>query len=290
MSDNKSKQIEEINWDGVNEGAQDAVSLQLPLVIWRHGKKELRQLGEKAFGYLGGLFFSYEAAGADTEIEYWHPASFEGDKDEVQGLAASEAVITLVRMRRRWFRKDSVTGKTEFRAWNSYEQGFRGHQQFVGFIRGYDSPVTFSFKGLLGQSVEAIQREHVSKVVSLVNRTAPKGKSLPPYALWMQIKSGKHEQVGQGNQSSWVTMPEIVLPKTVDVAFARSRFIGNELLGRAQDLYLEAATWANEWRYDGGAPNPKQLAYEMQHPDGPPSHDEPPDYASAGDDSDGIPF
>jgi hypothetical protein len=248
--------MEEINWDGVNQDAQDPMSLQLPLVMWRHGKLQMKQLGEKNLNYTGGFFFSYEAAGNDTVIDLWSEASFQGDKDEVRGLGASTADIALVRARRRWFRE--VDGKFEFRAWNNYEPGMRGHLQYVGFIKGYEHPVTFSFKGLLGQAIEAIQREHMSKVVSLVNRKAPKGKGLPPYALWVRVKSGKHEKVGSGQQQSEVTMPFIGLPNPVDEGFARGRFVGNANLSIFQDLYIEASDWAREWDYKGGAEEARQ--------------------------------
>lgn len=283
------QQNEEINWDGVNQDAQDPTSLQLPLVIWRHGKEEMEQLGEKNLNYTGGFFFSRDAAGADTKIDLWSEASFKGEKEKVLGLGASVADIALVRARRRWFRKGE--NRTEFRAWSNYEPGFRGHLQYVGFIKGYEYPVTFSFKGLLGQAIEAVQREQMSKVVSLVNRTAPKGKGLPPYALWVKVKSGKHEKVGAGREQSEATMPVIVLPSSVDVAFARSRFVGNDALQRFQGLYLEAADWAREWDYKGNADaDAKRLAHEFQqNPTGNGDAYEVPEFAGAPS-ADDIPF
>ena len=280
--------VEEINWDGVNKDAQDPMSLMLPLVIWRHGKVQMKQLGATNINYTGGFFFGYEAAGNDAQIELWSDASFAGDKDEVKGLGAAMADISLVRARRRWF-KDGET-RTEFRAWNNYEPGMRGHVQYVGFIRGYDSPVTFSFKGLLGQAIEAIQREHMSKVVSLVNRTAPKGKGLPPYALWVRVKSGKHEKVGSGREQSEVTMPVIVLPPNVDIAFARGRFVGNAMVQRMQDLYVEASDWAREWDYKNGVEtDAKKIAHEFQkNPTG--DAYEVPAFAGNGPIDDDIPF
>lgn len=266
MATTKQQQtaVEEINWDGVDQSAQDPMSLQLPLVLWRHGKAQMRQLGDKNINYTGGFFFGRDAAGADTKIEHWSEASFEGDKGEVLGLGTTVADIALVRARKRWF-KDGET-RSEFRAWKNYEPGFRGHIQIVGFIKGFDHPVTFNFKGLLGQAIEAIQREHMSKVLSLINRTAPKGKGLPPYALWVRIKAGKHEKVGSSQQQSEVTMPVIVLPNTVDIAFAKSRFVGNEALQRMQELYLEASDWAREWDYAAGGTtvDAKQAAHEYQ--------------------------
>lgn len=258
-----TKQVEEINWDGVDQSAQDPLSLQLPLVLWRHGKAQMKRAGNNDINYTGGFFFGRDAAGADTVIEHWSEQSFEGDKGEVVGLATSVADIALVRARKRWF-KDGDT-RTEFRAWKNYEQGFRGHVQIVGFIKGFEHPVTFNFKGLLGQAIEAIQREHMSKVLSLINRTAPKGKGLPPYALWVRVQSGKHEKVGSGREQSEVTMPVISLPKTVDLTFAKSRFVGNAALTRFQELYLEASGWAREWDYAGAeAVDTKKAAHEFQ--------------------------
>lgn len=257
------QQTEEINWDGVDQSAQDRLSLQLPLVLWRHGKVAMKVAGSSNINYAGGFFFSRDAAGVDTAIEHWSEQSFEGDKGTVEGLGATAADIALVRARKRWFRDGD--NRSEYRAWKNYEPGFRGHVQIVGFIKGFEHPVTFSFKGLLGQSIEAIQREHMSKVLTLINRTAPKGKGLPPYALWVRIKAGKHEKVGSGREQSEVTMPVIALPNPVDVVFAKSRFVGNALLQRMQELYVEAGDWVREWDYAGAeAVDAKKIAHEFQ--------------------------
>lgn len=246
-----AKPAEEINWDGADQSAQDAISLQLPLVLWRHGKVQMKQLGDKNINYTGGFFLSRDDAGADTAIDLWSEQSFQGDDGEVFGLGSSAADIALIRSRRRWFKE--TDNRVEFRAWNRYEQGFRGHLQVVGFIKGFEHPVTFNFKGLLGQYIESIQREHASKVVSLINRTAPKGKGLPAYALWVRVRTGKHEKAGSGSQQSEVTMPMIGLPNVVDLAFARTRFVGNALVQRMQELYAEATDWSREWDYAGGS-------------------------------------
>jgi len=296
---NTTKQVEEINWNGVDESAQDRMSLQLPLVFWRHGKKDMKELGEQSLAYRGGLFFGFDAAGEGATIELWSEARFEGEKGEVRGLAASVADLAFVRSRRRWFRRDSDSDRTEFRPWSGYQAGFRGQLQIVGFVKGYELPVCFSFKGLLGQAIEAVQREHLSKVVALINRTAPEGKSLPPYAVWTRIKSGKHERVGSGRDTSEVTMPEIFLPPAVDLAFARSRFVGNENLARFQELYLGAADWAREWDYPGmngdakHAPDtasqpPRAIATGAQATSE--SNDYMPDFEGAPPDDDEPPF
>ena len=282
--------VEEINWDGVNKDAQDPVSLMLPLVMWRHGKEEMEQLGETNLNYTGGFFFSRDGAGADTKIPLWSEASFKGDDGKVVGLGASVADIALVRARKRWFRNGE--SRTEFRAWNNYEPGMRGHVQFVGFIKGFEHPVTFTFKGLLQRAVDDVLREHMSKVLSLINRTAPKGSGLPPYALWVRVKSGKHYKEGSGQKQSEVTMPEIVLPKVIDEAFARSRFVGNENLRRFQELYFEAAGWVREWDYAGGEGlDAKKLAHEFQkNPTGNGDAYDVPAYAGEKQEDDEVPF
>lgn len=297
MATTKTKQqetitppVEEINWDGVDQDAQDPMSLQLPLVLWRHGKAQMKQLGAGNINYTGGLFFSRDAAGADTKIENWTDQSFEGDKGEVLGLGANVAEVSFVRSRKRWFKEGK--NSTEYRNWKHYEDGFRGHVQFVGFIKGFEYPVTFTFKGLLGQYIESIQREHMSKVLSILNRTSPtKGKGLPPYALWIKLKSGKHEKAGGGDQQSEVTMPMIVLPDKIDLAFARSRFVGNALFRRMQELYMEAADWVREWDYAGGAEtvDAKKIAHEFQKNPTGEAYDVPP-YAGAKQEDDEVPF
>lgn len=287
------QQTEDINWGDIDPNAQDAMSLQLPLVLWFHGKVAMKQLGDKNIGYTGGFFFSQDAAGADTTIDLWTPQSFEGDKGEVLGIGTNIADIALVRSRKRWFKESN--DRKEFRAWRNYEPGFRAHLQIVGFIKGFEHPVTFNFKGLLGQAIEAIQREHMSKVVAILNRTSPtKGQGLPPYGLWVRLKAGKHEKVGGGSQQSEATMPVIVLPPSVDLAFAKSRFVGNDLFKRMQELYVEASDWVREWDYAGGSSATESKT--VQGPSADPAINDPQgDYAPKGKsfeehNADDIPF
>lgn len=241
---------DQFDYDIADQNAQEATPLQFPVIFWRHGDPKLKQLGEDHPDYTGGFFFSYDQAGGeDVEIDGWKPASFDGQNGKsVNGLAAKGAYLTIVRWRRRWFRK-LRDGQREYFPWNRYEgdKNLRGQMQAIGFIRGYDSPICFSCKGSTMQSFENAQREHYSKVMSIANREAPQGKKLPSYSIWMAIRAGAFAKVGPANDQSTVTLPELVLPKTLDREFALSRYVGKEQLQRSQELFYEAEQWAHAW-------------------------------------------
>lgn len=229
--------------DILDPNAQDQVAFSAPVIFWRHGNSEFEDAA--SFKHTGGLFFTYEQAGDDAEIQGWSPSSFKGEGDKpVSGIATKGARIVIVRSRRRWFKDGD--GRKEFRAWNQYEKGFRGQMQAVGYVRGYSSPVIFSFKGTILQHIDSIIREHTGKVIAQANKLA-NGAKLPPYAFWMVVQSGKHETVGSGRDKSEVTMPQLWLPKTVDQKFLEDTYVGREMLIEAQDLYKQLDDWAAQW-------------------------------------------
>lgn len=242
------------DWDNVDSGAQDQVAITFPVVMWRNGNTRLKALGDD-INHTGGFFFTYEHAGDGAQIAGWKEGSFKGDREDIFGLAARKAMITIIRGRKRWVKTD---GKhREFRPWNGYEAGFRAQMQMVGFIKGYDEPVSFSFKGLNVDAVEAIRREH-GKLMNFVNRSAPdRSKMMPPYALWTVIEAGPHEMVGKGQQSE-ATPPRIVLPKDLSIEVAKKVYVGRDLLLRSQELYRELDGWATDWDRAGGSAAPEQ--------------------------------
>lgn len=234
----------DFDWNDVDANAQDAIQFSAPTIFWKHGKKAMEEIG--GINFTGGFFFTFEQAGEDAEIPKWVKSSFVNDDGKkIEGLAAQGARVTVVRSRRRWFKDDG--NRKVFRPWNQYEDGFRGQMQSIGFVNGYDAPVCFALKGLLLTSFDEIIRYHNSKVVSLANQTAPSGQKLPAYALWMVVQSGKHSKAGQGNKQSEVTMPELWLPKQVNLDYARSLYVGREQLVRSQALYRELDDWAAQW-------------------------------------------
>jgi hypothetical protein len=234
----------DFDFDLADNSAQDAIQFSAPVIFWKHGSGDFEELG--GINHTGGFFFTYEQCGEGVTIDKWAESSFKGDGgSRVSGLAAKGARITIVRSRKRWFKDEG--GQHTYRAWNNYEKGFRGQMQSVGFVQGYSSPVCFSFKGMTVSSVEEILRYHSAKVVSIANQSAPSGSKLPIYAFWMNVISGKHEEVGSGNSTSEVTMPELWLPKSLDVDFARQMYVGKDALIASQNLYRELDEWAGQW-------------------------------------------
>lgn len=253
----------DFDWDKIDSAAQDAIPLTFPSVFWQHGSSELEEMGEKHWKYRGGLFFISDD---DLAIPQWQSAKFKGDKDDVHGYATTSAHVAFIRYRRRWFQDDN--GHKLFRPWNQYQPGFRAQMQVIGFIRGYDDPVCFSFKGMVVNYIQNIIKEHYNRIVSVANKTAPEGRKLPHYAIWLTLKSGKFEKAGAGQRTSEVTYPEIVLPKLIDHNYCVERYVGRDNLVRFQDLYHEAEQWAHEWDItsDESRTSAKDVARETQRP------------------------
>lgn len=236
---------DEINWDGVDGGAQDEIQFSFPVVQWRNGNSELEDLGPQNINYCGGFFFPFEHVSPTLAIPGWTKAYFKSAGKRIDGLAAHSATIAIVRIRRRWFRKGGA--RTEYRAWERYQSGFRAQMQAVGFVQGFEEPVVFAWKGMATNSVDDARKEH-QKLISLVNRSSPKkGVSLPGYALWMTLEAGPHGMVGKGDDKSEATLPRIVQPAELTLEYARTRYVGNTRLAEWQSLYRELDRWFHEW-------------------------------------------
>jgi hypothetical protein len=238
--------MNDFDFDDVDSGAQDAIDLRFPTLVWRNGDSSLEELGAENINYSGGFFFGYENAGADTVIKDWSPAAFKTEGKKVQGIAARKAAVTFVRSRRRWFQQDQ-NGRKQFRPWNNYQEGFRAQIQLIGFIKGYPDPVCFPFKGLSVSEIDNIQKEHYSKIVSLANRQSPDAtKRLPAYAFWTVIEAGPHKYVGD-KQKSEATMPKIVLTGQLTLETAKKLYVGRDQLKASQELYRLAEGWSHRW-------------------------------------------
>lgn len=259
MSTTNDNDLDYFGFDSVNPDAQDKQKLSFPYVMWRRGDSKMEELGKEHFSYRGGFFATFEQIGADASIPGWTKGKFKGEKDSIEGLCASKAAIAIIRTRRRWIQE--VGGQMKYRPWNQYEAGMKGQMQAIGLIKGFAHPVCFSFKGLTISDIEVAQRDHSSRVMGIVNRVAPQGKKLPPYALWSIIASGPHDMAGKGAQKSEVTPPRLVLPEAITIEQCRKLFIGKELLAFAQDLYMEAADWAAEWSQGGTAESENQTNF-----------------------------
>lgn len=242
--------------DVVDPTAQTALEFSAPSVQWMNGKRALQKAGGLSF--TGGFFFSYEQCEEGTTIPKWEQDSrVVGNGKEIQGIGAHVAGVTFIRFRRRWVIE--TDNHREFRAWNNYEPGMRGHMQVIGFIKGYPNPVCFTFRGTAIRDVTNIMQEHARKVCAFVNKSIPQGKpKLPTFAFWTGVRAGPHAMVGQGEQSE-VTAPTIAIPKEITSEYCQSIYVGRENLLASQQLFHELDSWSAAWNFDA-APTAQQHA------------------------------
>jgi hypothetical protein len=225
-----------------DESAQELHEAVYATIQWHNGQ----QSHKKSPGIMGkgGFFINSREQRKAASLPNWAEDEivFESGDSET-GPATTRERMAFIRSRRCWQHKED--GRVMYSHWNDYAKGKTGKQQWIVAVEGCSEIFVLSVKGTTGMAIEAALNEHSKKVVSAA-RTLAK-KNLPPYAFWIELTGGEFAKVGQGNDSSWVTPPRIVLPEQIDRNFLVKSFVGQENLTAFQQAFKEAETWAQRW-------------------------------------------
>ena len=93
--------------------------------------------------------------------------------------------------------------------------------------------------------------EHRNQIVAMVNRTKPAGsQGFEPYAMWFAIEPGPHESLaskGDASKASEVTKPRLYRPETVDLAYARTLWVGADNYKAFCQLYKDTEPWQTQF-------------------------------------------
>lgn len=250
----------EYDFDDVDPSAQEAEELRYPRAAWYNGSPKAKAIGGLA--YTGGMFVRREPLGESVEIPHWTIGGFEADGKTIETLENAHPVIAPVRYRRRWVRLEGRNVAEWYPINQQHRSGFKIEIDAVGFIKGYDSPILFNLRGYAATALLDAMRDHSAKIVSVANRKAPAGKSLPSYAFWLRLKSGAHEKVGKVQQSD-ATLPRLVLPSEITDDYVRGLYIGKDSLHKSQALFRSLDVWAREWSDAANHEAHSDSAYEV---------------------------
>lgn len=241
--------MEDYAFEYVDENAQEAEELRLPRVTWYNGNSKMKAAG--GIIYTGGMTARRESLGENVEIPNWTLGSFDAEGKTIETLENTYPVITVIRYRRRWAKFNGNTCEHWYPITGEYQDGYKIQIEAAGFIKGFDSPVRFDLRGHASTALLDAMRDHAGKIVSVANRNAPQGKSLPAYAFWLRLKPGKHQMVGKGKQSE-ATLPELLIDREITDEYVRALYLGKDAMIRSQQFFHELDSWAAEW--NGKAP------------------------------------
>lgn len=236
--------MENYAFEYVDETAQEAEELRLPRVTWYNGNSKMKAAG--GIVYTGGMTCRRESLGDDVAIPNWTVGSFEADGKTIETLENTYPVIAVVRYRRRWAKFNGNTCEEWYPITGEYRDGFKIQIEAAGFIKGYDLPVRFDLKGHASSGLLDAMRDHSTKIVSVANKSAPQGKSLPSYAFWLRLKPGNHHLVGKGKQSE-ATLPELLIDKEITDDYVRRLYVGKDQMIHFQQFFHELDGWSKEW-------------------------------------------
>jgi uncharacterized protein YukE len=240
----------DFDYDVVDPNAAERSVPTYPVAQWHNGQRALKAAG--GVQYTGGAVLPARYLPGRFRISSWamERITFRSGKEE-RALTSDKVVMAPIRARFRWFARQGT--ETIHYPRSAYVMGahMRGHLQVLAAIRGADEPIVATFKGKASQAFEALMKDFSAKVVQVVNRLAPKGKSLPRYAFWMSIAPGPHTKTGSAGQEAFVTLPTLALPADISRDFLQTIYVGRENLIRFQEWYREAEPWADAWEKTG---------------------------------------
>lgn len=85
----------------------------------------------------------------------------------------------------------------------------------------------------------------------MVNRTKPAGSpGFEPYAMWFVVEPGPHESQaskGDASKTSEVTKPRLYTPDNVDLAYARTLWVGADNYKAFCQLYKDTEAWQTQF-------------------------------------------
>lgn len=256
--------MEDYAFEYVDENAQEVEELRLPRITWYNGNSKLKAAG--GIVYSGGMTARSESLGDDVAIPNWTVGSFDADGKTIETLENIYPVIAVVRYRRRWAKFNGNTCEDWYPISGEYRDGYKIQVEAAGFVKGFDSPVRFDLKGHASTGLLDSMRDHSAKIVSVANKTAPQGRSLPSYAFWLRLKPGKHRLVGKGKQSE-ATPPELLIDREITNEYVRNLYVGKDAMIRSQQFFHELDGWAKEWNGRAQTNHPNNFsedeAYDM---------------------------
>lgn len=235
-----------------------------PLAQWLNGDPKLAAAGGVA--HTGGVILPVKHVDEDVKpAPAWTrtTVTFSNGKSEAV-LASQKAALAVVRTRFRW--RAQQNGVTTYFPRTGYVGGarLRGNLQVLCGIYGYAFPVVVTFTGRASQEFERLLQEFNHKVLEAARRlglgkaganghTPPR---LPRFAFYMKLVPGPHQKAGQKGSEAIITPPTLHLPDEVTPEYLSAAYVGRERLVELQQLYHDAADWAQAWdRLPGPARN-----------------------------------
>ena len=247
-----------------------------PVVAWVYGNPAMREAS--TMSHAGGWFIDAQSAPGGTMPEPWQTWARPVKTGQVEGFAALQISVAVIRQRRAWF---WTTGESSQQyPWTMYDQcqaqaqqfgeRARGRLQLLCALKGVEAmPVVLTFKGAGSQAMAGTRRDPgvmtlldqglVGGLKRAIRASGGKGNAtIPRYAFWMRLGTGITDNgqpafvtVGSGNQSQTLSVPtahDVHPSKLVGVDDFESYFVGRDLMhGPFSDWFEESEDWAKAW-------------------------------------------
>lgn len=215
--------------EGTNQDYLDVY----PRIQFQHGSRQLSKLGN-VVAHTGGLFVPADQF-PNFSAEGWVEDSFITSKnEEIKGYSSVKAYLAILRVKTWW------------------PEGEGSKTHMLCCIRGVDGLFSLQVGGISkGQPMLSAFTAHRNQIVAMVNRTKPPGtRGFEPYAMWFVVEPGPHEtqaSKGDSSKASEVTKPRLYTPENVDLAYARTLWVGKENYQLFCQLYKDTEPWQKQF-------------------------------------------
>lgn len=232
MTKPQPQQYDDFDFSIAEGTNQDYIDVY-PRIQWQHGSRQLAKLGD-VVAHTGGLFVPADQF-PNFSAEGWKEDSFITSKnEEIKGHSTTKAFLSVLRVKTWW------------------PEGEGSKTHMLCCIKGVDGLFSLQVGGISkGQPMLNAFTAHRSQIVNMVNRTKPAGMmGFEPYALYFVVEPGPPEtqsSKADATKGSEVTKPRLYVPETIDLAYARTLWVGGDEYKKLCQLYKDTEAWQTQF-------------------------------------------
>jgi hypothetical protein len=266
--------------DSIDQSSVEGGGPSYPIIQWVYGDLRLKAAGGVA--YQGGFFIKADKVDdAAMTAAGWtrQTRTFENGAEE-EGWGKREAALCIIAERKRW-EVTPADGDRQVFPWSKYDAAKgaangkgtpHGRTHYLVLVKGLEEigPFVLTMKGSAGAAFEsyrdanAVISRFANTVISAANAASdaaakkagkPAGKRWAYRAFWLPVGAARDEKgtpvfktVGKAPNTTNVVLPVALgLPDKAAQVDLKRFYVGNDLLGKANELFDAAADWRAAW-------------------------------------------
>ncbi len=237
--------------DKIDPDTLPAPELKVPVAQWLIGNKGAGKAA--GFAYTGGWWLPAKYDFAPEGWEWMAEREFVGSGKGEAGYQTPTITVAILRQRFRAYTTVALNGKAQrvYAPYRDFVKGVHKSQRHVlAMLRAGEHPpqmIVLTLDATLSQQFGWAFSDFRKRVIEAAGQL--RQKQYPYHAFWMPLRPSGHVKVGDGQQSSWITAPELDLPEELTEADLKGLSVGAANLALFNEAYksLEVSAWMKTW-------------------------------------------